>query len=160
MSSTYEGGYTEGGADYAAAADGGGATAAPSPYPDVSDQSVGNLVGQLSTDLSKLMSQEMALAKAEMKEEAKKAGVAAGMLGGAGLAGLMVAIFATVTLMYVLDTQLPLPWAAFIVTVLWAVVGAVLFVMGRKKLKEVNPKPEQTVESLKEDKEWVKPQKN
>ncbi|MBA2573401.1 MAG: phage holin family protein [Actinomycetota bacterium] len=157
MSSTYEGGYQ--GSDYGAAGD-GGATAAASPYPDVSDQSVGSLVGQLSTDLSKLMSQELALAKAEMKEEAKKAGVAGGMLAGAGLAGLMVAIFGTAALMYILDTQLPLPWAAVIVTVLWAIVGAVLFVMGRKKLQEVNPKPEQTVESLKEDKEWVKPQKN
>lgn len=159
MSSAYEGGYTDS-AGYVAPADGGGATAAPSPYPDVADQSVGTLVSQLSTDLSKLMSQEMALAKAEMKEEAKKAGVAAGMLGGAALAGLLTAIFATMTLMYVLDTQLPLPLSAFIVTVLWAVVGAVLFVMGRKKLQEVNPKPEQTVQSLKEDKEWVKPQKN
>ncbi len=157
MSSAYESSYQ--GADYGAAGD-GGATAAPSPYPDVSDQSVGSLVGQLSTDLSKLMSQEMALAKAEMKEEAKKAGVAGGMLGGAALAGLMVAFFASLALMYILDTQLPLPLAAVIVTLLWAIVGAVLFSMGRKKLKEVNPKPEQTVESLKEDKEWVKPQKN
>ncbi len=106
MSSTYEGGYQ--GSDYGAARD-GGATAAASPYPDVSDQSVGSLVGQLSTDLSKLMSQELALAKAEMKEEAKKAGVAGGMLAGAGLAGLMVAIFGTAALMYILDTQLPLP---------------------------------------------------
>ncbi|MBA3266181.1 MAG: phage holin family protein [Nocardioidaceae bacterium] len=157
MSSAYEGNYE--GAGYGAAGD-GGASAAPSPYPDVSDQSVGSLVGQLSSDLSKLMSQEMALAKAEMKEEAKKAGLAAGMLGGAAVAGLMVAIFASAALMYILDTQIPLPWAAVIVTVLWAIVGAVLFAMGRKKLQEVNPKPEQTVESLKEDKEWVKPQKN
>jgi uncharacterized membrane protein YqjE len=157
MSSTYEGGYQ--GSDYSATGD-GGATTAPSPYPDVTDQSVGSLVGRLSTDLSKLMSQELALAKAEMKEEAKKAGVAGGMLAGAGLAGLMVAIFGTAALMYILDTQLSLPWAAVIVTVLWAIVGALLFVMGRKKLQEVNPKPEQTVESLKEDKEWVKPQKN
>jgi hypothetical protein len=41
-------------------------------------------------------------------------------------------------------------WAALIVAVLWAVVGAVLFVTGRKKLREVHPKPERTVDTLKE----------
>jgi hypothetical protein len=32
--------------------------------------------------------------------------------------------------------------------------------MGKNKLSEVNPKPEQTIETLKEDKEWVQAQKN
>jgi hypothetical protein len=50
--------------------------------------------------------------------------------------------------------------AALIVTILWGIAGFILFTLGRKKMSEVNPKPEQTVESLKEDKEWVKAQKN
>ncbi|MEJ7707396.1 MAG: phage holin family protein [Nocardioidaceae bacterium] len=156
MSSAYESDYTT--ADVPA--DNGGASAATSPYPDVSDQSVGSLVGQLSSDFSKLMRMELALAKAEMREEVKKAGAGAGLLGGAGLAGWMALICGSFALIWILDIALPLPWAAVIVTLLWAIVAAVLAVMGRKKLQEVNPKPEQTVQSLKEDKEWVKAQKN
>ena len=32
--------------------------------------------------------------------------------------------------------------------VLWGIVGAVAFVMGRKKFQQVNPKPERTVDTL------------
>jgi hypothetical protein len=32
----------------------------------------------------------------------------------------------------------------------------VLFVVGRNRFKQVNPKPEQTVETLKEDVQWAK----
>ena len=137
-----------------------GSTAAPTQYPDVEDQSLGSLIGQLSSNVSTLMRQEVALAKAELREEAKKAGKGAGMLGAAGLAGHFVLLFLSLTLMWAIGEALPLWAAALIVMVLWAVIGAVLFMMGRKQLKEVNPKPEQTVETLKEDKEWVKAQKS
>jgi nitrate/nitrite transporter NarK len=106
------------------------------------------------------MQQELALAKAELRDEAKQAGKGAGLLAGAGFAGWMLALFASLTLMYLLDMGMNITLAALIVTLLWAAVAATLFVMGRKQLKQVNPKPEQTVESLKEDKEWLKAQKN
>ncbi len=128
--------------------------------PNVEDESIGGIVGRLSTHLSQLMRQEMALAKAELRAEAQKAAKGAGMLAGAGFAGLMVAIFASITLMWLLDLALPITWAALIVTLLWGAAGAVLFVVGRNNLKQVSPMPEQTVESLKEDKEWLKAQKN
>jgi uncharacterized membrane protein YqjE len=143
------------GSDYAA----GGATAANQP-PDVEDQSVGSLVGRMTTHLSELMRQEIALAKVELQAEAQKAAKGAGMLAGAGFAAWMVAIFASFTLVWLLDKAMDLWLAALIVTLLWGVAAAALFVVGRKQLKQVNPKPEQTVESLKEDKEWLKAQKN
>lgn len=125
------------------------------PYPaettrPVGDASVGDLVGQVAADLSKLMRQELELAKAEMKAEAAKAGKGAGLLGGAGYAGLMVGIFASITLMYLLNLAMPLVVAALLVTALWAVVGYGLYSKGRQRLKTVNPTPTQTVASLKE----------
>jgi hypothetical protein len=39
---------------------------------------------------------------------------------------------------------------------LWAIVAAVLYSKGREQMKKVNPKPEQTVETLKEDVQWAK----
>ena len=137
-----------------------GATAAETSTPGVEDESIGSLVGRLSSDVSTLMRQELALAKAELREEATKAAKGAGMLGGAGLAGYFVALFLSLTLMWALGGALDLWLAALIVAVLWAIVAAVLFVMGRKQMKQVNPKPEQTVETLKEDKEWVKAQRS
>jgi hypothetical protein len=124
------------------------------------DESIGELVSQLTTDLGQLTRQELALAKAELQAEAKKAGKGAGMLGGAAFASWMVALFLSFTVMWALDEAMDLIWAALIVAVVWAVVGAVLAMTGRKELQEINPKPDQTVESLKEDAKWLKTRKS
>jgi hypothetical protein len=117
---------------------------------DVHGRSVGELIGEVSNDLSTLMRQELALAKAEVKAEATKTGKAAGMLGGAGFAGYMVALFASIALWWALANGMDEGWAALIVAALWAVVGAVLYSLGRSRLKSVHPKPERTVQTLKE----------
>ena len=118
--------------------------------PEVHGRSVGELIGEVSSDLSTLMRQELALAKAEVKAEATKTGKAAGMLGGAGLAGYMAALFASIALWWALANGMDEGWAALIVAALWALVGAVLYSMGRARLKAVHPKPERTVQTLKE----------
>lgn len=135
-------------------------TAYASVEPAAEDRSLGEIVSKISDDLSRLMRQELQLAKVETTQEAKKAGLAAGMLGGAALAGWMTALFVSMTVMWALSHVMDLAWAALIVTVIWAVVGAVLFVTGRKKMAQVNPKPEQTIETLQEDKQWLKAQKS
>ncbi len=96
------------------------------------------------------MRQELALAKAEVRQEAVKAAKAGGMLGAAGFAGYMVLLFASIAAWQGLAAVMPSGWAALIVTVVWAVVGAVLFVLGRQRMREVNPKPERTVETVSE----------
>jgi hypothetical protein len=117
---------------------------------DVGNASVGELLGEVTRDLSTLMRQELALAKAEVREEAVKAGKAGGMLGAAGFAGYMVLLFASIAIWQGLAEVMASGWAALIVTVVWAAAGAVLFVLGRQRMREVNPKPERTVETVSE----------
>ncbi|MBX6341977.1 MAG: phage holin family protein, partial [Thermomicrobiaceae bacterium] len=45
-----------------------------------------------------------------------------------------------------------------IVGVIVLAIGLVLIQMGRQNLQRTSLKPEQTIETLKEDKEWVKEQ--
>ena len=116
--------------------------------PDVEGTSVGQLFGELAKDLSTLMRQEVALAKAEVQAEAKKAGKGAGMMAVAALAGFLTLLFLSNALWWALENVMDAGLAALIVAVLWGVIGAVLFSMGRKKLKQVNPKPERTVDTL------------
>ena len=118
--------------------------------PDISNASVGELVGHVAQDLSTLMRQELELAKAEVKQEVTKTAKGAGMLGGAGFAGYMVLLFASIAAWWGLANLMDQGWAALIVTGIWAVIAAVLFAVGRARLKQVNPKPEQTVETVKE----------
>jgi nitrate/nitrite transporter NarK len=121
-----------------------------------SDASAGQLAGEIAKDLSTLVRQEIALAKAELSQEAKTAGAAAGAFGGAGFAGYFVLVFASLAATWGLAELMPLGWAALIVAAVWAVIAAVLAVLGRKKLKAFNPKPERTIETVKEDVQWAK----
>ena len=116
--------------------------------PDVEGTSVGQLIGDVTKDLSTLMRQELELAKAEMKVEAKKAGQGAAMFGAAGFAGYMTLLFLSIALWWALYHLVGHSWSALIVAALWGIVGAVAFVMGRKKFQQVNPKPERTVDTL------------
>jgi uncharacterized membrane protein YqjE len=124
------------------------------------ERSLGQIVGDLSNDLTTLVKQELELARTELKEEAAKAGKGAGMLGGAGVAGLLTLILASFALAYLLDNWMPVELAFLIVTILWAIVGAVLAARGRKELKNANPQLPETQQTLKEDAAWVKAQKN
>jgi len=127
---------------------------------DRRDESIGKLIGEVAGDVSKLFRQEVALAKAELKEEAAKAGKAGGMLAGAGFAGYMVAVLLSLAVVFGLGEVMPLGWAAVIVAIVWAVVGGVLYTLGRNRLKEVDAVPRQTVETLKEDAQWVRDRKS
>ena len=135
-------------------------TQAPGPAADrpvdVADSSVGELMSNVMKDLSTLVRQEMELAKAEVKAEAGKAAKGAGMLGGAGFAGYMVLLFLSIALWQGLANVMDAGWAALIVAVLWAIIGGVLYANGRKKLKDVDPVPHRTVDTIKEDAEWLK----
>jgi hypothetical protein len=126
--------------------------------PDVEGRSVGDLLGEVTGDLSKLMRQELELAKAEIRAEAVKAGRAGGLLGGAGVLAHLTLVFFALALMWALGNVMDLGWAAVIVGALLAIGAAVLFVVGRRQLREVNPKPELTVETVKEDVRWARTQ--
>ncbi|MGY1740637.1 MULTISPECIES: phage holin family protein [unclassified Blastococcus] len=125
-----------------------GTPTTPEGRPDVGGTSVGELMGEVAKDLSTLMRQELELAKVEVKAEATKAGKGAGLMGAAGFAGYMVLLFLSIALWWALYHLVGHSWSALIVAVLWGIVGAVAFAMGKKQLQRVNPKPERTVDTL------------
>lgn len=127
------------------------------PRTTTSDEpSIGELLSEISTDVSQLVRDEIELAKAEIKQESSKAGKAVGMLGGAGYAGHLVLLLGSLTAIFALAHVVDIAWAALIITAVWAVIAAVLYTTGRKRLRTVNLKPERTVESLKEDAQWAR----
>jgi hypothetical protein len=118
--------------------------------------SLGEIISDISDGLSELFRKEVDLAKAEIRTEASKAGKAAGMFGGAGVAAWLTAVMLSFALAFGLGNVMDLGWAALIVAVIWAIIAAVLFVVARGKAKEVSPVPRQTVDTLKEDAQWLK----
>jgi uncharacterized membrane protein YqjE len=124
--------------------------------PDVDEHSVGALIGQVASDMSTLLRQELELAKTELRQEAVKAGKAGGMLGGAGVLGHLTVAFLALAVTFALGNVMDLGWAALIVAVLLGIGAAVLFTLGRTRLREINPTPEQTVQTVKEDVRWAR----
>jgi len=120
------------------------------------DSSVGELLSAVASDVQTLFRQEVELAKVEVKQEAAKAGQAAGMYGGAGFTGYLVVLFLSLAAVFGLANVMDAGWAALIVAAVWAVIAAVLYQRGRTHLRTVAPKPEQTVETMKENAQWAR----
>jgi hypothetical protein len=116
----------------------------------IGDRSLGDLISEVTQDLSTLMRQELELAKAELQQSATRAGKGAAMLGGAGLAGYFVLLFASLALWWAIGSATGLGWSAVIVAVIWGVIGAVLYAAGRNSLKSVRgiPKTADTVKKI------------
>ena len=122
------------------------------------ERSLGDLFSELAAETGTLVRQEVALAQAEITSKATKVGKNVGFLAVGGAVGYaaLLAILAGV----VLGLSYFMPaWIAAILVGL--VVGAVSFFMissALQDLKNTNLKPEETVDSIKEDAQWLKDQ--
>lgn len=122
------------------------------------ERTIGELFAELARETSTLVRQEVELAKTEMTQKATSAGKDAGMIGAGGAlayAGLL-AILAAVIIG--LGELIPLWISALLVGLVVVGIGYVLIQRGLTAIKQISPAPRQTIESLKEDKDWVKEQ--
>jgi hypothetical protein len=122
----------------------------------VERESLGELFGELANKSSILLRDEIELAKQEMGEKfiSLKVG-AAFMIAGAwiaSLAGMTLVAAAVIGL----APRVGLANSALIVGGALLLVAAVVTLLGMSRLKKRNLKPEQTIEMLREDKEWLK----
>jgi uncharacterized membrane protein YqjE len=120
--------------------------------------SIADILQEIVGNIQNIIRSEVRLAKTEIKEEATTAGKAAGMLA----AGAVLAVYAVGILLlcavYALRGPLPDWAAALVVGLVVAAIAGALVMVGINRIKSVNPKPEQTIDSVKEDVQWVKQQ--
>lgn len=127
---------------------------------DLHEASLGEVAKQLTQDVSALVRQEVALAKAELSEKGKQLGIGGAMFGGAAVAGCMALGAVTACLILLLALAMPAWVAALIVAAVWGAVAGVLAMRGRDRIKQGTPPvPEQTIDSVKEDVQWLKNRK-
>jgi|SwirhisoilCB2_FD_contig_41_4021194_length_1068_multi_4_in_0_out_0_3 uncharacterized membrane protein YqjE len=117
---------------------------------------VGDLVRDLVGDIEKLLRSEVRLAKAELTEKTERAAKAGGSLGGAAAAALLGGMCLVATCVAALATAMAVWLAALIMGVLLVIAAGMLYARGRSILRNFRIAPEQTVETLKEDAEWMK----
>jgi hypothetical protein len=123
-----------------------------------SETSIATLLSGIVADAQELVRQEIALARQEVREEistAKDAGIKLGIAGAVlAIGGLLLVL----TLAQGLADLLNWPaWAGYgLVGVVLAIVGYFLLSAAQKRMSEIHPVPEKTVETLKENVEWLK----
>src|SRR4051794_4109787 len=127
------------------------------PVTEPQDASLGSLVSQLSSQIPAQIRSEIRLAQAEVTEKGKRAGIGIGMFSAAGLLAFFGFGFLLTTVALLLALVMPGWVAALIVTLVLFAVAGVAALLGKKKVAEATPpKPERTIESVKEDIATVK----
>jgi len=122
------------------------------------ERSLGDLFSELASETGTLVRQEVALAQAEITKKATSVGKNIGFLVIGGAVGYAAALALIAALIIGLSHFIPAWAAALIVGV---VIGGAAFMMissALAALKRTEMTPRETVESLKEDAQWLKNQ--
>jgi cytochrome c biogenesis protein CcdA len=80
------------------------------------------------------------------------------MLAAGAVLALYALGFVLASAAQALALAMPAWMAALIVGVVLLIVSGMLLIIGRTRLKQVSPKPEKTIETMKENIEWAKDQ--
>jgi len=127
-------------------------------YAPPDERSITSLVSGIVNDAQTLMQQQLALFREEIRTDLRKTkeavtALAAGVAVGALAVGPLVFMF--VALLHELAGW---SWWASAGTVgaVLAIVGGVLIAVGVQRFRSFNPMPDQSVEALKENLQWIK----
>jgi len=124
--------------------------------PEKVERSIGELFSELIHELRTLFRQELELFTAEMKEMLANVAKDTAAIGVGGVliySGFLVLLAAMVL---GLAAFMPAWGAALLVATAFIGIGFALVQKGRKDLTQMEKKPEQTTESLKETVKWAK----
>ena len=127
-------------------------------YVPPDERSVTSLVSGIVNDAQTLMQQQLALFREEVRADLRKTKEAVtALVAGVAVAALAVGplVFLFVALLHELAFW---PWwaSALTVGVVLAIVGGALIAMGVQRFRSFNPLPDQSVEALKENLQWIK----
>jgi MFS family permease len=122
------------------------------------ERSLGDLFSELAAETGTLVRQEVSLAQAELTDKATRVGKNVGYLAIGGAVGYAAALAIIAGVIIGLSRFIPAWSAALLVGAAVGVAAYVMISSALASLKAANLKPEETVESIKEDAKWLKDQ--
>ena len=81
---------------------------------------------------------------AEVRQSGTRAGKRIGLYAGAGVAGLLLLVFVSVSAWWGLGQYIENQWSALVVAAVWAIVAVILYLAGRRELQRVQGLPNTT----------------
>ena len=120
------------------------------------ERSLSDVLQDILRNLQDMVRFEIRLAKTEIREEVREA-VTSSIWIAAGTVGAVSAwIFLLWTLAYALATRMPMWAATLVIAVVMTATATMLIMGGVQRAGRIQPIPERTVESVKENLEWIK----
>jgi uncharacterized membrane protein YqjE len=124
---------------------------------ELRSQSLQALFGRLGGEIGQLVRNEIALAQHEMGAKVKSAAFGVALFAVAAIVSIFALFALVVTAIAALAIVLQFWAAALIVAVALLLLAGILALVGKARIsKAVPPVPERTIESLREDVQWVK----
>ena len=120
------------------------------------DVSLVELLKQLGSDTGRLIREEIALARKETKEALQQLSTAAVLVASGAVLSLLALGTLTAAAVLALGENMGYDTAALVVGLILTAIAAGAMVWGVRRLRTVPVKPEKTLESLEETKEWMK----
>jgi uncharacterized membrane protein YqjE len=122
----------------------------------VGHESFGELIGFVANESAHLVRDEVALARRELREKLKTVQSAASVVVIGAIAALVAAMSLCAAVIIAL-AELVGPWqSALIVGLILGMAAGVIILFGVSRFKRESLKPEKTIETLEENKEWLK----
>jgi len=119
---------------------------------------IATLIGGIVNDVRDLLKQELEMFQQELQEDFIKTRKAVTMLAMGLVMALVAGMLISVTLALLVNhlwPQVPL-WAAFAgVGLAWTALAGGLVFVGIKKFDSFNPLPDQTLQTVKENVQWL-----
>lgn len=120
------------------------------------DRSLSDVFQDIVRNVQEIIRAEIALAKTEVREEASKAVSSLAWAIGGALSGILGVIFILWTAAYALGLVWPMWVATLVVGALLALAAIGLLMIGIRRLRQLHPTPERTVQTIKENVAWVR----
>jgi hypothetical protein len=120
--------------------------------------SLGELFSGLAAQTGKLIRQEAALAKSELTDKASAAGKDIGFVAAGAFVGYAAMLAITAAVIIMLGYVIPIWASALLVGAVLGITAYFMVTSGLSHLKSANWTPQETIDSIKEDAQWLKKQ--
>jgi uncharacterized membrane protein YqjE len=122
----------------------------------VTRESWGELIGELASQSAGLVRDEVALARRELEQKLKTIQSAAAVVAIGAIIALIAALSVCAAVIIALAEYVG-PWqSALIVGLILGMAAGVAILFGVSRFKRTNLRPKQTIETLEENREWLK----
>ena len=122
------------------------------------ERAIGELLGDLYRDAERMVRLEVEFAKTEVTQKATRVGKNAGFLVAGAIVAYTGVLAILAGIIALLGLVIPVWISALIIGILVAGAGAFLAWKGLQTLRQESVSPQRTIDTLKEDQEWMRDQ--